>query len=70
MKHAIGPRKELGLRTIFNMLGPMTNPAGVKRQVIGVFNKDLCRPIAEVLGRLNTFFNRWLRHINLLESTC
>lgn len=54
MKHAIGPRKELGLRTIFNMLGPMTNPAGVKRQVIGVFNGALCRPMAEVLGRLGS----------------
>lgn len=54
MKHAIGPRKELGLRTIFNMLGPMTNPAGVKRQVIGVFDKKLCRPMAEVLGRLGS----------------
>lgn len=54
MKHAIGPRKELGQRTIFNMLGPMTNPAGVKRQVIGVFNRDLCRPMAEVLGRLGS----------------
>lgn len=54
MKHAIGPRKEVGMRTIFNMLGPMTNPAGVKRQVIGVFDKSLCRPMAEVLGRLGS----------------
>lgn len=54
MKHAIGPRKELGLRTIFNMLGPMTNPANVKRQVIGVFSDKLCRPMAEVLGRLGS----------------
>lgn len=54
MKHAIKPRKELGLRTIFNMLGPMTNPAGVKRQVLGVFTKDLCRPMAEVLQRLGS----------------
>lgn len=54
MKHAIGPRKELGLRTIFNMLGPMTNPAGVKHQVIGVFSASLCRPMAEVLGRLGS----------------
>ena len=37
MKHAIGPRKELGIRTIMNILGPMTNPAGVPNQVIGVF---------------------------------
>ena len=54
MKHAIGPRRELGLRTIFNMLGPMTNPAGVKHQVIGVFTQALCRPIAEVLKRLGS----------------
>lgn len=54
MKHAIAPRKELALRTIFNMLGPMTNPAGVKRQVIGVFTSALCRPMAEVLGRLGS----------------
>lgn len=54
MKHAVGPRKELGMRTIFNMLGPLTNPAKVKRQVIGVFNGELCRPLAEVLGRLGS----------------
>ena len=54
MKYAVGPRRELGLRTLFNMLGPMTNPAGVKRQVIGVFNKALCRPMAEVLRRLGS----------------
>ncbi len=53
MKYAIGPRKSLGLRTIFNILGPMTNPAGVANQVIGVFSKALVRPIAEVLQRLN-----------------
>ncbi|ORU94434.1 MAG: anthranilate phosphoribosyltransferase [Cycloclasticus sp. symbiont of Bathymodiolus heckerae] len=54
MKHAIGPRKELAQRTIFNMLGPMTNPAGVKRQVIGVFDQALCKPIADVLQRLGS----------------
>ncbi|NQD95160.1 anthranilate phosphoribosyltransferase, partial [Pseudomonas sp. CrR25] len=54
MKHAIGPRRELGLRTIFNMLGPMTNPAGVKHQVIGVFSQALCRPMVEVLQRLGS----------------
>lgn len=54
MKHAIGPRRELAQRTVFNMLGPMTNPAGVKRQVIGVFSKDLCKTMAEVLGRLGS----------------
>ncbi|WP_252273417.1 anthranilate phosphoribosyltransferase [Pseudomonas subflava] len=54
MKHAIGPRRELGLRTLFNMLGPMTNPAGVKHQVIGVFSQALCRPMAEVLQRMGS----------------
>ncbi|MDX1587593.1 MAG: anthranilate phosphoribosyltransferase [Oleiphilaceae bacterium] len=54
MKHAIGPRKELGLRTLFNILGPMTNPAGVRHQLIGVFNSALCRPMAEVLKRLGS----------------
>lgn len=54
MKHAIGPRKELAMRTIFNMLGPITNPASVPNQVIGVFNGDLCVPIAQVLHRLGS----------------
>jgi len=54
MKHAIGPRRELGLRTLFNMLGPMTNPAGVSHQVVGVFSQALCRPMAEVLARLGS----------------
>jgi anthranilate phosphoribosyltransferase len=54
MKHAIGARKEMAIRTIFNMLGPMTNPAGVTRQIIGVFTKELCRPMAEVLQRLGS----------------
>ena len=52
MKYAIGPRKELGMRTLFNILGPMTNPAGVRRLVVGVFSERLCRPMAEVMGRL------------------
>jgi anthranilate phosphoribosyltransferase len=52
MRHAIGPRRELGMRTVFNILGPLTNPAGVKRQVIGVFSPDLCQPMAEVLKAL------------------
>ena len=54
MKHAAGPRRELGLRTIFNMLGPLTNPAGVRHQVVGVFSQALCRPLAEVLKRLGS----------------
>ncbi len=52
MRHAIGPRKELGVRTIFNILGPMTNPAGVKRLLIGVYDRALCRTVATVLNRL------------------
>lgn len=52
MKHAVGPRRELGLRTVFNLLGPLTNPAGARRQVVGVYDAALVRPLAEVLGRL------------------
>ena len=52
MKHAIGPRKEMGVRTIFNVLGPLTNPAGTPNQVLGVYSKELVRPIAEVLHKL------------------
>ena len=52
MKYAVGPRKELGFRSIFNLLGPLTNPAGVKRFVIGVFSSELCHPIAEVMKQL------------------
>ncbi|MFP3977116.1 anthranilate phosphoribosyltransferase [Marinobacter sp. KMM 10035] len=54
MKHAVGPRKEMGCRTLFNILGPMTNPAGVKRQLVGVFSRALCRPMAEVLHKLGS----------------
>jgi anthranilate phosphoribosyltransferase len=49
MRHAVGPRRELGIRTLFNILGPITNPAHVKQHVIGVFSAELCQPIAEVL---------------------
>lgn len=54
MRYATGPRRELGLRTLFNMLGPLANPAGVRHQVIGVFKESLCRPLAEVLQRLGS----------------
>ena len=54
MKHAVGPRQELGLRTLFNVLGPLTNPAGVKRQVLGVYDSGLCEPLAEALVRLGS----------------
>lgn len=52
MKHAIGPRREIGLRTIFNLLGPLTNPAGATALVVGVYDEGLTTPLAEVLGRL------------------
>lgn len=54
MKHAIGPRKEMAVRTIFNVLGPLTNPAGVKRQVVGVFAKDLTNTLANVFAELGS----------------
>jgi anthranilate phosphoribosyltransferase len=54
MKHAAAPRRALGLRTVFNVLGPLTNPAGAVHQVMGVFSADLLRPLADVLGRLGT----------------
>jgi len=54
MKHAIGPRRELGVRTIFNVLGPLTNPAGAQNQLIGVFSKALVEPIANVLRQLDS----------------
>jgi anthranilate phosphoribosyltransferase len=54
MKHAIGPRREMGVRTIFNVLGPLTNPAGVPNQLLGVFSEELLQPIAEVLQRLGS----------------
>jgi anthranilate phosphoribosyltransferase len=49
MKYAIGPRREIGIRTIFNILGPLTNPAGANRQVLGVYREELVEPLAEVL---------------------
>ncbi len=54
MRHVSLARKELGLRTLFNVLGPMANPAGLKRQLIGVYDRALCRPVAEVLQRLGS----------------
>jgi anthranilate phosphoribosyltransferase len=54
MKWAIGPRRELGVRTIFNILGPLTNPAGSKHQVLGVYDKKWLRPLAEVLQKLGS----------------
>jgi len=54
MKHAMGPRRELGVRTIFNMLGPLTNPAGAKGQIVGVFSPELTEPFANVLRLLGS----------------
>jgi anthranilate phosphoribosyltransferase len=54
MKHAIGPRREMAVRTIFNVLGPLTNPAGAPNQVLGVFSKELVEPLARVLQRLGS----------------
>lgn len=54
MKHAVGPRKEIGIRTVFNILGPMTNPAGAKRQLIGVFSPSVTETMAKVLANLGS----------------
>ena len=52
MKHAIGPRREIGIRSIFNILGPLTNPAGADRQVLGVYDEKLVEMLAKVLAKL------------------
>ena len=62
MKHAIGPRKEMGVRTVFNVLGPLTNPAGVPNLVLGVFSSELLESLAEVLQRLGA------RHVMVVHS--
>ena len=62
MKHAIGPRKELAVRTIFNVLGPLTNPAKAPNQVMGVYDKNLIEPIANVLKELGS------RHVMVIHS--
>jgi len=54
MKHAIGPRREMGIRTVFNLLGPLTNPAGARRQLLGVFAEQWVMPMAEALRQLGT----------------
>jgi anthranilate phosphoribosyltransferase len=62
MKHAIGPRREMGVRTIFNLLGPLTNPAGAPNQVIGVFSAQWLEPLALVLARLGS------RHVMVVHG--
>jgi anthranilate phosphoribosyltransferase len=53
-RHAVGPRRELGVRTMFNVLGPLTNPAGAKRQLIGLFSVHWLEPLAQVLRQLGS----------------
>lgn len=62
MKHAIGPRKEMAVRTVFNLLGPLTNPAGAPNQVIGVFSDQWVEPIANVLRKLGS------RHVLVVHA--
>jgi anthranilate phosphoribosyltransferase len=62
MRHAIGPRKELGVRTLFNLLGPLTNPAGAPNQVLGVFSREWVKPLAEVLQQLGS------RHVMVVNA--
>ena len=62
MKHAIGPRREMGVRTIFNVLGPLTNPASAPNQVLGVFSKELVEPVARVLKNLGS------QHVMVVHS--
>ncbi|HEX5056534.1 MAG TPA: anthranilate phosphoribosyltransferase [Gammaproteobacteria bacterium] len=62
MKHAIGPRREMAVRTIFNVLGPLTNPAGAPNQVLGVFDRHLLEPMAQVLQRLGS------RHVMVVHA--
>jgi anthranilate phosphoribosyltransferase len=62
MQHAIGPRRELGVRTIFNLLGPLTNPAGAPNQVVGVYSADWVEPLAEALRDLGA------RHVLVVHA--
>lgn len=62
MKHALGVRRELKMRSIFNMLGPLTNPAGVERLLVGVFSTALCEPLA------NVFKNLGAKHVMVVHS--
>ncbi len=62
MKHAVGPRRDLGTRTIFNLLGPLTNPAQVPNELMGVFSKEWLVPLAEVLQKLGS------KHVMVVHS--
>ncbi|MCD2449243.1 anthranilate phosphoribosyltransferase [Methylicorpusculum oleiharenae] len=62
MKHTIGPRREMGVRTLFNLLGPLSNPASAPNQLIGVFGKEWLRPLAEVLKKLGS------RHVLVVNA--
>ena len=62
MRHVVGPRKEIGQKSIFNVLGPLTNPASAKRQVLGVYDKKWMTPIAEVLDELGS------KHLLIVHS--
>ena len=62
MKHAIGPRRELGIRTLFNVLGPLTNPAAAPNQVLGVFGEVWLEPLAQVLRQLGS------RHVLVIHA--
>lgn len=63
MKHAIGPRREIGVRTIFNILGPLTNPAGAANQLIGVYDPKLTELVAKVMQRLGS------RHVMVVHGS-
>jgi len=67
MKYAIGPRREIGIRTIFNVLGPLTNPAGAKRQLLGVFDEALTESLAKVLKNLGSE-HVWVVHGDGLDE--
>lgn len=62
MKHAVGPRREMGVRTVFNLLGPLTNPASVVNQVVGVYSDQWLEPMAQVLAKLGS------RHVMVVHS--